>query len=206
MRAAQLASLIIGIAVAFSFSASAADPPADVVVLNGKVLTCDAGSKVAEGVAIRDGVFVLVGSTADAKKLIGDRTKVIDANGKTVLPGLIESHIHATGAARGEAVQPFVQLGSIAEIQDWVRKRAQTVGPGEWIQIPRADVTRLKELRQPTRAELDAASSDHPVVFNWQYASRQVQILNSAALKAAGITRDTPDPQGGKIHKDSSGE
>jgi predicted amidohydrolase YtcJ len=206
MRASHLAYLVAGFTLAFTPSAEAADQPADIVVLNGKVLTCDADSRVVDAVAIRDGVFVVVGSSADAKKLVGDKTRVIDAKGRTVLPGLIESHVHATGAARGEAVQPFVQLGSITEMQDWVRTRAATIGKGEWIQIPRADVTRLRERRQPTRAELDAASIDHPVVFNWQYASRQVQILNSAALKAANITRDTPDPPGGNIHKDENGE
>ena len=134
------------------------------------------------------------------------KTRVIDVHGKTVVPGLIESHVHATGVARAEAQQPFVQLGSIAEIQQWVRKKAETTPAAQWIQIPRIDLTRLRERRLPTRAELDAAAADRPVVFNWQYASRQVQVLNTAALRAAHITRDTPDPPGGKIVKGAAGE
>jgi predicted amidohydrolase YtcJ len=206
MRMTQLAYLLIGSTLAASPLARAADRPADLVVVNGKVLTGDAASTVADAVAIRDGVFILVGSSADAKKLVGDSTRVIDAQGKTVVPGLLESHIHATGVARAEAVQPFVQLGSIAEMQDWVRSKAAKTPEGEWIQIPRADLTRLRERRLPTRAELDAAAPKHPVVFNWQYANHQVQVLNTAALDAAKINRDTPEPAGGKIFKDKDGE
>jgi predicted amidohydrolase YtcJ len=187
-------------------AARAAGQPADLVVRNGKILTVDTTFSTAEAVAIRDGVIVRVGSNAEVRKLVGDRTRVIDAQGKTVIPGLIESHVHALGAARGEAVQPFVQLGSIKEIQKWVRQQAEARPEGEWIQAPRVDVTRIRERRLPTRAELDDAAPRHPVVFNWQYASRQVQVVNSAALKAAGITRDTPNPAGGKIVKDDQGE
>lgn len=183
-----------------------AEQAADLVVLNGKVVTVDPKSSIAEAVAIRDGVFVLVGSNADVKKLVGDKTRLIDAKGKSVLPGLIESHIHATGVARAEAVQPFVQLGSIAEIQQWIRKKSETTPEGQWIQVPRVDLTRLRERRLPTRAELDQAALKHPVVFNWQYASRQVMILNSAALQAAKIDGKTQAPSGGKIEKDANGE
>src|SRR5437764_14002476 len=86
----------------FALSSVAAEKPADLVVLNGKVVTVDAKFSTAEAVAVRDGVFVFVGTTADARPLVGEKTRVIDATGKTVVPGLIESHVHATGAARGE--------------------------------------------------------------------------------------------------------
>jgi predicted amidohydrolase YtcJ len=184
----------------------AAEPPADLVVRNGKVLTVDAKFTTAEAVAVRGGVFVKVGTDAEVRPLVGDKTRVIDAGGKSVIPGLIESHVHAVGAGRGEAAEPFVQLGSIAEIQDWVRKKAVAAPSGEWVGLPRVDITRIRERRMPTRADLDAAAPDRPVVFNWQYAARQVQVLNTAALKAAGITRDTPDPAGGKVVKGSDGE
>jgi predicted amidohydrolase YtcJ len=203
-----LVGLAAGVLAALTTSARGDERPADLVVLNGKVLTVDARFATASAVAIRDGVFVLVGSDSEARALVGEKTRVIDARGKTVVPGLIESHVHATGVARYEAQaqQPFVQLGSIAEIQEWVRKRVATTPAGQWIQLPRADLTRLRERRLPTRAELDAAAADRPVVFNWQYAARQVQVLNTAALRAAGITRDTPDPPGGKIVKGADGE
>jgi predicted amidohydrolase YtcJ len=187
-------------------TARACDAAADLVVVNGKVLTLDAKSSTAQAVAVRDGVFVRVGTNAEVQKLVGPKTRVVDAKGRTVVPGLIESHVHATGAARGEAILPYVQLRSIGEIQDWIRKRTEEWPAGEWIQAPRVDVTRIRERRLPSRAELDAVSPQHPVVFTWQYALRQVRVLNSAALKASGITRSTPEPKGGKIFKDESGE
>jgi len=175
-------------------------------VLNAKLVTVNNEFSILEAAAIREGRFVAAGSNSDIKKLIGERTRVMDVHGKTVIPGLIESHVHALGVARDEAVQPFIQLSSVPEIQQWVREQARKTPAGEWIQIPRIDLTRLQEGRLPTRFELDVL--DHPVVFNWQYGSRQIQVLNTAALRAANITRDTPAPAGGKakLLKDAHGE
>jgi predicted amidohydrolase YtcJ len=202
----QIRFTIVFVFVIVSAPIRATELPADIVVLNAKVLTVDAKFTTADAVAIRDGVFVRVGTNDQVKAHVGEKTKVLDAHGKTVIPGLIESHVHAIGVARGEVAQPFIQLGSIAEMQQWVRDRVKKTPEGSWIQLPRVDITRVKERRMPTRAELDAAAPKHPVVFNWQYAARQVQILNTVAIKTAGITRDTPDPAGGKIVKGADGE
>src|SRR6266571_4044030 len=105
------------------------------------------------------------------------------------MPAFAGKKKHAIGVARDEAVQPFVQLSSIAEIQQWVRQQAQSTPQDEWIQIPRIDLTRLREGRLPTRSELDAATAEHPVVFNWQYGSRQIQVLNTAALPASVVAQ-----------------
>ena len=207
MRLPQFAALALSLVFAGPMM-RAAEPPADLVVLNGKIVTVNPRFSIVEAAAIRDGRFVAVGANAKVKKLIGDRTQMIDARRRTVVPGLIESHVHAIGVAQDEAVQPFVQLSSIAEIQQWIRQQAQTKPQDEWIQIPRIDLTRLREGRLPTRPELDAATAEHPVVFNWQYGSRQIQVLNTPALRAARITRDTPEPAGGKTRnlKDADGE
>ncbi len=194
------------ILAAAAFAARAAEDPADLVVLDGKILTVDGNFSVAEAVAIRDGKFVYVGGNTHARALIGTTTRVLNARGKSVLPGLIETHTHAIGVARGEAEQPFRQLSSLAEVTQWIRERAAITKTGEWIRIPRVDLTRFKEGRFPTREELDQALADRPVVFDWMYAGiNQVQILNTAALKAAGITRDTPNPEQGRIVKDALG-
>ena len=179
---------------------------ADFVLLDGQVHTLDAEDRVVEAVAIRDERIVRVGTTAEMQPLIGPRTVVYHAAGRTVIPGLNETHVHATGAAQIEASQPFRQLHSIGEIQDWVRQQVAKTPPGQWIRLPRVDVTRIRERRLPTPAELDEAAGDRPAVYVWQYANRQVQILNRAALRAAGITRDTQPPRGGKIHRDAEGE
>lgn len=192
--------------LAFLVSTRAAEDPSELVVLNGKVVTMDSSSTAAEAVAIRNGRFVYVGSNAGARAHIGITTRVLNARGKTVLPGLIETHTHAIGVARGEADQQFRQLSSMAEIQEWVRQKAAITKPGVWIRIPRVDLTRFKEARFPTRAELDAMASDRPVVFDWMYAGiNQVQVLSTVALKAAGITRDTPNPEQGRIVRDDQG-
>ncbi|MGH7956818.1 MAG: amidohydrolase family protein [Opitutaceae bacterium] len=194
LRSPVPGALILAVATAF-----AAEPPADLVVINGSVLTLDAGSPRASAVAIKDGVFVAVGSDADIRKRVGPQTRTLDARGQSVIPGLIESHVHATGAARGEANQPFRQLHSIGEIQDWVRGRAKALPSGNWIQLPRVDVTRIRERRIPNRADLDSAAPDHPAVFTWQYANKTLQVLNSKAIAAAGITKETEVPKGGKV-------
>src|SRR5262249_21092418 len=149
MQPPRFAALALSLVLA-SQILGGAGPPADLVVLNGKIVTVDPRSSIVEAAAVRDGRFVAVGANAEVKKLVGDHTRVIDARGKTVVPGLIETHVHAIGVARDEAVQPFVQLGSVAEIQQWVRSRALTVPEGEWIEVPRADLTRIREGRLPT--------------------------------------------------------
>ncbi len=114
-RKALVICAVVGVLSGARTNGDAPQPaaPADVVVWNAKVVTVDAGFSRAQAVAIRNGVFAAVGANEDVKKLIGAQTRVIDAGGKTVVPGLIETHVHATGVARGEVTQPFVQLHSI---------------------------------------------------------------------------------------------
>jgi hypothetical protein len=183
-------------------SPAASQEPADLVVLNGKVLTVDPAFRVAEAVAVRGGAIVLVGTTAEAWRLVGRETRVIDADGKSVVPGLIDSHVHALTVAEGEMRSPFQALRSVGEIQDWIRGRAARLPPGQWIWTPRVYPTRLEERRFPTRAELDAAAPRHPVAVDGAYAL----MLNTAALAAARIDASTPAPAGGAIVKDSRGE
>jgi len=181
-------------------------PPVDLIVVNAKVLTVDAANTQAEAVAIRGNTFAAVGTTAAIRAMAGPKTRVIDAGGRTVVPGFIESHVHATGAARGEVSQVFIQLHSIQEIKDWVRARARDVGAGGWVQLPRIDVTRIKEGRLPNKADLDEAAPNNPAVYTWQYANRNIQILNDAAIKAAKISKATVAPKGCTLHFTPSGE
>jgi predicted amidohydrolase YtcJ len=157
-------------------------PPVDLVVVNAKVLTVDPKNTQAEAVAIRGNTFAAIGTTAEIRKMAGPQTRVIDAGGRTVVPGFIESHVHATGAARGEVSQVFIQLHSIQEIKDWVRARAKEAGAGGWVRLPRVDVTRIKEGRLPNKADLDEAAPNNPAVYTWQYANKNVQILNDSRV------------------------
>src|SRR2546425_6227811 len=176
--------------------------PADVVLLDGKILTVDDRFRVATALAVRDGRFVAVGSNEDVRRYIGKTTRVIDGRGRTVVPGLIDTHVHALDVAEAEATQPFRSLRSIGELQAWIRGEAERRPQETWIWTPRVYPTRLREHRFPTRQELDAAAPDHPVAVDGAYAF----VLNSAALRAAAITRDSADPPGGAIVKDAAGE
>jgi predicted amidohydrolase YtcJ len=180
----------------------AAATPADLVLLNGRIVTIDQRFSTASALAVRDGRFVAVGSNDDIRRHIGGGTRVIEGRGRTIVPGIIDTHVHALDVAAGEAVQPFRNLSSVADVQDWIRKEAARRPRGTWLWTPRTYPTRLREHRFPTRSELDRATTTHPVVVDCAYAFS----LNSAALAAAGITRDTPQPPGGSIVKDASGE
>lgn len=176
-------------------------PSADTVLLGGKILTVDQQGSVVQAVAIGAGRLLAVGTDAQIGKYIGKNTKVIQLRGKTVVPGLVESHVHTIGAAVEEKYQPYVELSSIAEVQAWIRRRAAEVPPGQWVKVPRADITRLQERRHPTPAELDAATSVHPVVFT---AARK-NALNTLGFKRLGITRETAAFAGAKILRDAAG-
>jgi predicted amidohydrolase YtcJ len=174
---------------------------AETVLLNGKILTLDSGNRIVQAVAIQNGKILAAGSNDEIRKQIGNETKVIRLNGKMVIPGLIATHCHAVGVARGSLIQPHAELLTIAEVQHWIRKRAGQIPPGRWIRVPRTDITRLQERRHPTVAELDAACSTHPVLFN---AARK-NVLNSQALKLLGINNETESIPGGRIIRNADG-
>ncbi|WP_372638893.1 amidohydrolase family protein, partial [Fodinibius sp.] len=116
------------------------------VVKNGNILTVDSTFSQVEAVAIRGGKFVAIGDNGEVEDLIGGETRVIDADGKTVVPGLIASHTHAISVVEREYATPypFEQHGSIADIQQWLRDQAGQTPQGQWIQLPRTDVTRIR--------------------------------------------------------------
>jgi predicted amidohydrolase YtcJ len=176
--------------------------PADLVLLDGRILTVDDRFTVAAALAVRDGRFAAVGSNDDVRDHIGGTTRVIDGGGRTVVPGIIDTHVHALDVAAAEATQPFRNLRSIRELRAWIEAEAHRRPRQSWIWTPRVFPTRLQERRFPTRGELDAAAPHHPVVVDCAYAFS----LNSAALRVAGITRHSADPPGGAIAKDAAGE
>lgn len=172
--------------------------PADFVIRHAHVITVNEKRPEAQAIAVRDGTILFVGKNRDVKKFIGDKTRVIDAKGKTVMPGIYDSHVHSYKASvsemRGDA--PFVR--SIAEAQDWIREQVKKRPSGSWIVLSRVYASRMKEGRLPTKAELDEAAPNNPVHWN----SGPVSMVNSKALEISGITRDTPNPPPGEIVKD----
>lgn len=177
---------------------SARADDADLIVHNGKVLTVDAKFATVEAVAVRGGKVVAVGKNADVLKLKGAKTRVIDAGGNTVMPGLYDSHTHPTGAAASEVGDPIPDLRSLPEVFAFIKKRAGELPEGKWIVIRYAFPTRLKEARFPTKAELDAVAPKHPVLYHAGPAG----VANSKALEVSGVTKDTKDPPAGQVVKD----
>jgi predicted amidohydrolase YtcJ len=172
--------------------------PADLIVHNGKILTVDEKSSIVEAVAVKGERILAVGSDAAILKHRGPTTKVIDAKGRTVMPGLYDSHTHPVGAALSELDEELPYLQSLEDVFAYIRKKAEKLPDEEWIVLRFAFPTRLKEARFPTRAELDKAAPKHPVLYNAGPAS----LVNSMALKVSGITRDTKNPANGVVVKD----
>jgi predicted amidohydrolase YtcJ len=194
--------LAVSIVVCIPGAMSAQElPPAQTVLVGGRILTMDADARVVSALAIHDGKILAVGTDEQIRQLADGRTVVVELDGRTVIPGIIAAHCHAVGVARNALRQPHVELLSIGAVQDWIRERAKSVPAGEWIRVPRADITRLQERRHPTVEELDAGSTSHPVIFT---AARK-SALNSLALKTIGVLQDRPSVAGGEVIFDAEG-
>jgi len=186
------------------FFCNAAAAPPELILHSGKIITVDEQFSIAEAIAIENGRVAAVGSNAAIRELTGPRTQLIDLQGKTVLPGLIDTHTHPTGAAMYEFDHPVPDMETIADVLDYYRERSKVVPEGEWIRLQQVFITRLHEQRYPTRAELDEVAPKHAVVFR----TGPDASLNSLALKLSGIDRDFRIPQGvlGRIERDENGE
>jgi len=174
---------------------------ADTVFRNGDIHTIDTlGSRV-QAVAIKDGKFIKVGSNDDMKAVTGKGTEVINLHGKMVMPGIIDTHIHAVRGGLGQLF--FCQFpveSGVAQIQAAVKKCASKTKKGEWIEGKTWDSALSEKV---TAADLDKVAPDNPVYLHDD--TNHLGWLNTAALKAVGITKDTADPMGGAINRDSSG-
>ncbi|MFP3950839.1 MAG: amidohydrolase [Candidatus Bathyarchaeia archaeon] len=172
---------------------------ADLVLHNGRIVTVDDDFNRADSIAVRDGRFISVGALEDVKQLIGEDTEVIDLEGRMVLPGLVDSHIHMLGT--GQALQLLnvrsPPMRSIDDIKDAVAERSSKVEAGDWVLGRGWDQAKLKEYRNPTRWDLDEAAPDNPVFL--RRTCGHVAVVNSTALEIAGIRVDAPDPEGGRI-------
>ena len=152
-----LVALLSGILLLWAAPVTA-QRPADAIYYNGKIITVWDAHPVVEAFAIRGNRFVLVGSNAEVLKLAGPSTRKVDLRGRCVVPGLIESHVHPIGAALSERDGPVPVMNSIAEVQQYMRKEAARLPAGALVFAPKVYSTRLKELRYPTRQELDEAA------------------------------------------------
>ncbi len=172
------------------------------IVHHAKLVTVDAQFRIAEAMAIRGERIIAVGDNAEVLRLAEATSGLLDLQGKTVLPGLIDSHVHATGAAEYEFDHKMPDMLSIADVLEYIRGRAALLEDGEWISVGQVFVTRLAEPRFPTRADLDEVAPNNPVYFR----TGPDAALNSLALRLSGIDREfkITDGEPGYIERDPS--
>lgn len=176
----------------------------DTIFMNGKLTTLDRANPNATAVAIKDGVFQSVGGDADIMKLAGPGTKVIDLKGRRVIPGLNDSHTHLIRGGLNYLMElRWDGVTSVATALDMLKQQVAITPPPQWVRVVGGFTEQqFAEKRLPTLDEINALAPDTPVFILHLYDRA---ILNRAALRAAGYTKDTPNPPGGEIQRDSAG-
>ena len=203
-----------------AFSESAKPPQTvDRIFVNGDVLpgaiiliSKDGSNSVVRGmflqraqaIAVSGDRIVAVGTNEDIQKLKGKHTEVVDLGGHFVMPGFNDAHMHFAAGGMEKLNVDLVGVKSLAEMQQRIAARAKTTPAGEWIVGEGWDHTTWPGQKLPTRQDLDAVTGNHPAVFG--RVDGHISVANSAALQKAGIAKNTPDPSGGKIDRDASGE
>jgi len=182
----------------------AQEPPADLVLIHGHILTVDAKDSAVQALAIRKGVIVRVGTDAEVLQFAGNAPglRVIDLQGHTATPGLIDTHAHiAPDGVRDLYDVPLADAASVAEIVSRVQSRVATLKPGEWVTGSGWDEGKLAERRYVMAADLDAVSPKNPVWLS--HTTGHYGVANSLALKMANISAATADPPAGTIDRDA---
>jgi predicted amidohydrolase YtcJ len=195
MRIASLALFLVSAASA---------QKADLILYHGKIVTVDPQFRIANAIAIRGDRILGVGKREELAEFAGPNTRQVDLGGRTVLPGLMDSHSHAFDASMYEFDHEVPTMETIEDVLRYIRARASVSKPGDWIVLTQVFVTRLRDQRFPTRAELDAAAPKNPVYFG----TGPDASVNSLALKASGINKDykITDGKPGRIERDAAGE
>ena len=168
----------------------------DVIVINADVRTSDKSNDRASAFAVKDSKFIAVGNTKTILSMAGDSTKIIDANGNTVVPGFIDSHTHLSSGAK---IVTGINLSEIREKAVWlkmIKERVKTMQPGEWLLGGRWDYT-FENKGYPTRWELDAVAPNNPVALS--DIDGHSMWVNTMAIELSGIEADSEVPMGGQI-------
>ena len=177
---------------------------ADLIVYNGRIATLDERRPFAQAAAVRGGTFVAVGDDGEVLKLRGGDTQVIDLRGRTAVPGLNDSHLHLIrGGLNYNMELRWDGVPSLADALRMLKEQARRTPPPQWVRVVGGWTEfQFSERRMPTLAEVNAATPDTPVFVLHLYDRA---LLNGAALRACGYTKDTPDPPGGEIQRDRAG-
>ena len=204
---ATMSVILTGIAVwpliaANASGEQAAAARADLVLMNGKILTVDANDSVAQAVAIAGGKIVAVGTSEAVKRHVGSSTRVIDLRGRTATPGLMDTHAHFSAEDAIYSVD-LSNAASMADVLGRVGEKVSTLKPGEWVRGRGWDEGKLAERRYIYASDLDKVSPQNPVYLT--HTMGHYGAANSYAMKLAGITAETPAPFGGTIDRDAAG-
>ncbi|MHC4692759.1 MAG: amidohydrolase [Planctomycetota bacterium] len=186
--------------IVFGYSNPVFASEADLILYNGKIITVDSDFSIRQAMAVKGDRILQVGDNKEILRLKTDKTEVLNLEGKTVLPGFIDSHVHATGASMTEFDHPIPQMDSIRDVLNYIKKRADALEDGQWIILQQVFITRLREQRYPTREELDRAAPKNPTVFR----TGPDASLNSLALRLSNIDKNFRVTDGGPgyIEKD----
>lgn len=178
--------------------------PADTIIVNAKVTTLDRENPVAEAVAISGGKFLAVGSEQEVRAAVAPGARVIDAMGRRLIPGLIDSHIHVIrGGLNYNMELRWEGVPSLAEAMAMLKRQAENTPPPQWVRVVGGFTEhQFAEKRLPTIDEINEAAPETPVFILHLYDRA---LLNAAALRAVGYTKDTPNPTGGEIVRDAAG-
>ena len=187
---------------------TSADVSADTIYSGGKIITINDAQPIAEAVAVRDGKILVVGDASDVMKTGGKNTRRVNLNGKTMLPGFVDSHGHAYAIGLQASTANLLPApdgtgNSVAAIQtllsDWAANNKQVVERVGWIAGFGYDDSQLADKRHPTRDDLDKVSTEIPIIIIHQ--SGHLGVANSKALEIAGVTSETKNPKGGAFRR-----
>lgn len=186
-------------------SSNNVEEPADLIITNGRIVTQDERGTIAQAAAVKGGRFIVVGSNEEVSRRRGVDTRVIDLKGRTVIPGLNDSHLHPTRGGRFyNAELRWDGVPTLRRAVQMVREQAAHTPQGQWVRVVGGwSPYQFEERRMPTLDELNEAAPNTPVYVLYLYSRG---FLNRAGLKALGIDRNTVAPPGGRFEKDADGE
>ena len=201
---------LTAVCVSLLFSSCAKEEePADLVLIQGKIVTVDEAKPEAEALAVRGDAIAAIGTNAEIEPYIGESTRVIDLKGNLAIPGFIDAHAHFTGIGQAKMGLNLMHVNNWDEVIAMVAEAVKRAQPGEWIRgrgwhqekwdrAPEPNVDGI-----PLHHELSRVSPDNPVLLT--HASGHASFANAKAMELAGITKETPDPEGGEIVRDAEG-
>ena len=191
-------------ALAGAAALRAASIQPEIILHNASIYTMDPANPRAEAIAIAGGRFLAVGTNDEIASLPSASAKKIDLGGSTVVPGFIDAHLHTASSGLRHLKEVNCNLRSISAIQDAIRERAAKTPPRQWVVGFMYDDTKTSEGRALTRADLDAAAPNHPVIIT--HRGGHTSWVNSRAFEMADVNEKTPDPEGGKFERDRNGK